>query len=402
MKILFISSSLPPNYDSQTIRNIHFIKGLNRHSVVVDTLTVAKSAYLDDKDFLETTNVNYITESPCLLKFLESIKFKSLKYLFHNIFNYVIAPDLYVFWPKVIINKYLGEFKKANYDAIISTSGTYLAHVVARELHDELNVPYICDLGDPWADNPIWPENMYHKRKINEVLERYAIDKSVLLTTTNDNTSSLYRDKYPSKRVVSIPMGFNYRDVQLSTMVNSNMISLCYVGVAYKKSRNLSYLIEAVSSFKQCGLNITGPHSSSFDRLVLNKQIDNVSIRSRVSYQESEKIIDESDVSVAIGNTGGLQIPGKLYSLLGVPKPIFFLLQESEDPALKVMKGMPGIVVVKNELASLIEGLHYLIDNYQQLVKDSIERAVSDRVRSFDWQVIADDFALSVKNAIEK
>lgn len=401
MKILFISSSLPPNYDSQTIRNIHFIRGLFKHSIVVDTLTVSDSTEVDDKQFLDITSVNYYTKAPILLRFLDSLKFKPLKYFFHNIMNYLVAPDLYVFWPGLVLDKHLTEFRGAGYDAIISTSGTYLAHVLARKLHEELNVPYICDLGDPWADNPIWPENMYHKRKINERLENYAIEKCILITTTNDSTSSLYKSKYRNKDIISVSMGYNYRETKLNKISKCEDIVLCYVGVAYKKSRDLSYLIDAVSRFRQCVLQITGPHSSSFDKQVLDKGVKNVFIRSKVSYLESERLVDESDVSVAIGNTGGLQIPGKLYSLIGVPKPILYIVQESNDASLKVLDGMSGIVVVNNDAASITLGLNQLFENFDELVQGSIDRVNSDRVKSFEWNSISNRFAVAIKNTIE-
>ena len=38
-KILFISSSMPPSEESQTIRNVYFLSGLVRQGVAVDVIT---------------------------------------------------------------------------------------------------------------------------------------------------------------------------------------------------------------------------------------------------------------------------------------------------------------------------------------------------------------------------
>lgn len=404
MKVLFISTSLPPNYDSQTIRNLHFIKGLVRAGLVVDTITVSDFKITNQLDTQDYTNGTcYKTELPFILIFLSRIKNRFIRYLFHNVLNITVAPDLYLGWDKIIKKNIYSKISNEKYEAIISASGSYYAHIVAKDFSKKINVPLICDLGDPWADNPIWPENIFHKKIINSFLERSVLDVCSLLITTNHNTTTLYQQKYGIDNVISIPMGFNKRDhSDLSIKTTIEKINMSYIGVAYKKSRDLTHLINAVGRNDKFVLDIVGPHSVSFDKIPDEKGYVNIFLRGKVSYEESEKLVNLSDVSVVLGNTGGLQIPGKLYSLLGVPKTLLYIYQDKSDPAIKILQNFEGVITVSNDLSSISDALIFIHENiieYQDLSK---KRAISEITSSYDWCNVSDLFANCVLNTIRK
>ena len=177
MKILFISTSLPPNYDSQTIRNLHFIRGLFENSITVETLSVSDKSNeeVHDELFSKYVSCFHFTEVPSMMNFLNNLKNFKLKYLLTNLANYLLAPDLYVGWKKKAVLKFNTDLSEKKYDLIITTSGSYVAHSIGAEISSNLKIPLVSDLGDPWADNPIWPENMFHKRIINNVYRRSRV-----------------------------------------------------------------------------------------------------------------------------------------------------------------------------------------------------------------------------------
>lgn len=399
-KVLFISSSLPPNFDSQTIRNHHFIRGLFKAGFTIDTLTVGSEFYNDKDNFnLDVTRNNFITKTPRIKKILSEIKNNIFKSIFHNLYNLIIAPDIYVGWNRLVTKELYDILSKEEYDLIISTSGSYVAHLIASDLCIKLNVKHIADLGDPWADNPIWPENMLHKKVINGYLEKKALSSCSCIITTNANTASLYNAKYPYVNIRNIPMGFIADDVQIERNKDhknfdiNQLINVSYIGVAYKKSRDLTPLIKSISKLNNLKLEIIGPHSKKFEDTANSLKMTNISFRGYIAYSEAERLSRNTDVNIVIGNTGGLQIPGKVYSTIGIAKPILYICQDINDASLDILKDMKGCLISNNEVEQITDKLNYIKDNYGILLSDSIARVSSQAINCFSWDNIGSEFS---------
>lgn len=394
MNILLISSSLPPNFDSQTIRNYHFIKGLVQNGAKVDAISVGRSSYKVEEDYFKDLISNFtVTEEPLIIDLSHRIKNQKLKNVFLTLTTYFVAPDLYKGWDKIIVDLYNNQLVNRKYDLIISTSGSYVAHIAASRIAKISSTKLLVDLGDPWADNPIWPESMWHKRIINSKLEMQVLKKCTLVTT-NNRTTEHYRKKYPDIDIFTVPMGYSSssQPKELANIIAKKTIKISHIGVAYKKSRNLIPLIHAVSNFPDFELEIVGPHSLSFEKFVIENRIKNVSFKNKVSYKEALKLSNEADISVVVGNTGGLQVPGKLYAALGLPKPVLYLQQEKEDASLDVISTLDGFLVVDNNFYDITNTLELLQSNYEEYQKLSYSRIQSEQVLEFDWNQIGRKF----------
>ncbi|MFC0117879.1 hypothetical protein ACFFK7_08090 [Pseudoalteromonas xiamenensis] len=397
MRVLYISSSLPPNHDSQTIRNGHFISALTRGGVTVDTLSVDSESF-SEKNFYGTSK-NYSSEAPLLLRVINLVRSKLGKYIVSNILHFIVAPDLYVGWRKKALKVFVdNDFE---YDLIVSASGSYIAHVIAFNMSVKYSVPFVCDFGDPWAYNPIWPENMWHKKLINKYYESKVLNATSSVVFTNESTCNFYKSKYNGINSVVIPMGYNKRleakEWELSP-AKLDVIKFSHIGVAYRKSRNLLPLINALGRHEGIALNIIGPHSTEFSKVAKACDYKNVYFLGKVSYEESEKLLDLADVNVVVGNTGGLQIPGKLYSVIGIAKPLFYISQENSDPAIALLSKLPGCIVVKNDCASLQEAAFRVRDNYPEYLSEARERTKLPLVEALSWECIGTSFLKHIKS----
>lgn len=407
IKILYISSSLPPNYDSQTIRNIFFLKALDAPEFDV-TLLIPQEKGREDKKLEFIKNKIYVGQGKINRfenYFINSSFPGFLKYVVSNLLMYLTVPDKYI----LMKNKVVVSVKDLEFDVIISASGAYSAHSWAASISKSRDIKHVAELGDPWSDNPIWPESMLYRRFINRMLEKMALLNASLIFTTNESTSSILRKKFNS-RVVSIPMGYSSDELDKQNrerlfdkigVIRRNKLIFGYVGVSFKNSRDLSPLIEAVGKSDE-NLIIVGPHSASYESMVRFYSICNVYFMDKVSYQKSLSLSVDVDVSIVIGNTGGLQIPGKLYLALGVSLPLLYITQCDNDPSLALLEGLPGVYISKNTVVSLQKNIKFIVENYDESKLKSQSRACSKEVQRYEWGSVGKEFSCELLELMGK
>ena len=149
-------------------------------------------------------------------------------------------------------------------------------------------------------------------------------------------------------------------------------------------------------------LLIVGPHSQSYEDLASNLGVGNVFFMDKVSYQQSLLLAVDVDVNIVIGNTGGLQIPGKLYLTLGVPLPLLYITQCIEDPAVDILKGLPGIYICGNNEVELEKAVAYIVSNYSNSKLQSEIRSRSCDVAVFEWGSIGAEFSRELLELMRK
>ena len=71
-----------------------------------------------------------------------------------------LAPDPYVAWYRPALAAARSLATTSTFDAVLSTSMPYTAHLVAKTLCAERRLPWLADLRDPWTDNHFLP--YYH------------------------------------------------------------------------------------------------------------------------------------------------------------------------------------------------------------------------------------------------
>jgi hypothetical protein len=411
MKILFISTAFPPFFESQTIRNAYFIKGLQKAGfevigVTSDTIHVDHSISM----VLEAAVETIIIDEGWYVKFrkkLQKNRLNLLNRLLDILGPLIIVPDLNAGWGyKVVNNQYVNSVTP-NCDLIITSSGSYEAHLAGKELSEKYNVPFLVEMGDPWAYNPIWPETFFIKKIFNKRLEKSVIKSANSIVFSTQETASFYKNLYQKSSINYIPMGFCKNDFSLqkpSTDVDE--IKFSYVGVAYKGSRDITPLIDCISLEKtrKKSVNIYGKSSFSFQAYVKNNQYDFVKFYGQISYKESIKAIGASHVLIILGNDGELQIPGKSYIYLASGRPILYLARQSlnTDPTWNLLRKFSGVYGFPPSLDGLQNCIQDIMANYEKYLNDSSSRLNSKELSFFDWDKIGLDFANLAKKTIRE
>ena len=151
MKILFVSTSIPPATDMQTTRNMYLIQALQKENNDVDILTCGsvdeENISPEFKSVLSKSKV-FRTDYPHFYKHhieVNECSRNAFTKKMHNVFiNYLAIPDLYRGWEKKGL-KLIEKNNLFDYDILITASGSYTAHIIGNEWCDRTKKKWIAE-----------------------------------------------------------------------------------------------------------------------------------------------------------------------------------------------------------------------------------------------------------------
>lgn len=393
MKILFVSTSIPPETDMQTTRNIYLIEAFLKEGHSVDILTCGN--YIKGQssfdNILDQTNIfrtkfpkvflwhSFLTKN-CPSKFLLKL---------HNVaVNYYAMPDLYTGWDKIATDC-INKNNLFDYDLLISSSGSYTAHFVGKKWKEITGKKWIAEYGDPWGlDSNGNVKKLYYK------MEQPLLAVCDGLIFTTQSTINAYKKHYKNPIPYKlVPCGYTtpIEDEEKDDDLSASKLLFTYTGIAFKRGRNLSEVIDVAKINSTMQFMMVGSISNEL-RQDCNG-IPNVICKGRVSYQESLRIIGYSDVLVHIGNYGTMQVPGKTYIYLSSPNPILYIQQqEINDPTLKVLEQFEGVVIARNNKNDIEKAINFIIANYQLLKDKATARSQGELLKQYSWEKLGASF----------
>ena len=339
------------------------------------------------------------------MAWMASLKIKFLERLLNVLGPLVVVPDLNSGWSKAVIENDNVLSLARDCDLIITASGSYESHLAGLHLCKEYSLPLICEMGDPWAFNPIWPETFWLKKVMNKRLEAKVIKQSRAVVFTTQETQQCYQKAYPGKKIHYVPMGFSRDDFDLTlkSAQSPSIINIVYVGVAYKGSRDITPLLDRIYKAKAQRLRAQfyGKVSDSFKKYVSDNKYEFVKFFGQVSYKDSIDVITGAHVLVILGNDSRLQIPGKTYMYLASGKPILYLSNQDLacDPTWNLIRDFDGIYGFDQSLTGLDEMLVKIENKYDDLSKVSALRLKDSSLKKFDWEAAGSQFNSIVESA---
>lgn len=389
MKILFVSTSIPPATDMHTIRNMYLIQALLNAGDSIDVITCGEEGEIDKqhRELLKNTSV-IRTPLPNVLKWHKYINrtYGGLIKKAHNVaINYIAVPDLYILWDRVAW-KAITKYKLYDYDLMITSSGSYTSHIVGCRWKNKTGKKWIAEYGDPWG-----LDEMGRIRKMNRCIEQRIVSKCDGFVFTTQETIDAYQKSVRKEVPYKLITG-GFEQILDDIANHSKMLTFVYTGIAYKKSRNLQNLMHVIGDNPSATeLNMVGTLSDNFKMEA--EKYKNINVSGRVTYGKSLELIASSDVLVHIGNYGTLQVPGKTYIYLSSKKPILYIQQqEKEDPTAKLLSRFSGTIICKNQLDDIGEAVSFIIENYSRLKQDAETRQCSEEIKSFYWKKLGKEF----------
>ncbi len=241
-------------------------------------------------------------------------------------------PDARCFWIQPSV-KFLKKYLQENpVDIIASTGPPHSMHLIAQQLQESLNIPWVADFRDPWTNIDFydqlrltsWADKKHHR------LELEVIQKAQFVTTVTQNDAEDFLKK-GAQKTLCIPNGYD-DEFNPNVQVDSDF-SLVHVG-SIPPARNHDILWKAIQNLCQ-----SHPAFSAHFKLRLIGKTD-ISIRKSIAQHRIEKqceIIEYMNHADAIhaqqsaqmllllvNNSGNAKsiLTGKFFEYLAAQRPI--------------------------------------------------------------------------------
>ena len=399
MKVLFVSTSIPPATDMQTTRNMYLIQSMIERGYDVDIITCVEEGEIDYQfNRILSPLTIYRTNKPMVLRWHNFINRRGsgiIKKIHNVLINYVAIPDLYVGW-NFSATKLIKNEKLFDYDIMITSSVSYTAHMVGHEWKKLTNRKWVAEYGDPWGLD----ENG-HIRKTNAAIEKRIISNCDGFVFTTQATIRAY-EKYYNVDIPYCLVPCGYENIIEDIKGKSDgKIRFMYTGIAYKRARNLSNIIDVLGKQSKGKMTLVGTVSDDFKKMC--EVYENIEYTGRVPYNESLSLIASADVLVHIGNFGTMQVPGKTYIYLSSKKPILYIKQQlKNDPTSEVLERFSGVLICNNTMEEIASAVQELLENYEKYKLLAEERSKTLLIEEYKWDNLGKTFVDFMEECIKR
>ena len=242
-------------------------------------------------------------------------------------------PDSMKYWKKPAMEAACEIIESEKIDAIMSTSSPVTAHLIAHDLKEKYDIPWVADLRDLWNLNPYITHNAI-RRYFEKRLEMKTFKNVDALTTTTELAKQKLQSIHPDKKIVSVVSGFDPQDFEKTKQTEeSEKLTLIYAGSLYSGKRDPSILFDSIGQLiKENKIDpnkiVIDFYGDDTNLKELSQKYDiqnNVRIHGRITQEEVLQHQMNSDVLLLISwmdESEKMFIPGKIYDCIGCKKPV--------------------------------------------------------------------------------
>jgi glycosyltransferase involved in cell wall biosynthesis len=262
-------------------------------------------------------------------------------------------------WYKYAIKQGIDFLAKEKIDAIFSSHGPSISHIVANKLHHETGIPWFAEYRDPWSFN------QYNKKIFPFSLVEQKIEKEILKSASEIITISdalAYElEKFHNRKIYVVPNGFDEDDYKQP--VETSLIPkfrMTYTGTIYPHKRNPEALFRALSDLRDEGIINQDLFELSFygncnfigsliEKYNLN---DIIKLYGSIPYKKSIEKQKESTVLLLLSwdDPKEWTYSGKLFEYFGACRPILALAYENGPAARLIRDTQCGIVANEQDI----------------------------------------------------
>lgn len=178
----------------------------------------------------------------------EGIFFQFSKWLYYHIIEgLVYYPDPEKSWQiyampvakKILDNEHI--------DTIISSSSPIISHIIAKNLKEQYQIPWVADLRDLWSQNHNYPFGKLRKF-FDFRLERDILSKANAIVTVSPLWAEQLSAIYSPQPIYSITNGFDPETMQSRSFALKKKFTIIYTGQIYSNNQNPCKLLEATQA----------------------------------------------------------------------------------------------------------------------------------------------------------
>lgn len=242
-------------------------------------------------------------------------------------------PDGMKYWKKPAFSKCCEIIENENVSGIISSSFPITSHIIAHDLKEKYDLPWIADLRDLWNLNP-YIHHTAIRRHFEKKLEIKTFENADVLTTTTPLAKETLQTLHPTKKIISVVSGYDPEEYENITRTEcSDKLTLMYAGSLYAGKRDPSILFQAINELinekkiikDEITVDFYGDTTNLKDLSEKYDLSSNVGIHGKISHDEVLQNQANSDVLLLISwmnRNEKMFIPGKVYEYIASKKPI--------------------------------------------------------------------------------
>lgn len=165
---------------------------------------------------------------------------------------------------------------------------------------------------------------------------------------------------------------------------------LVYAGHLYPKMREPFELYRAVTAVNRkdntkVHLQMYGAFSSEFSAGY--ERTEEICFPGPVEHDDIARVYGSADALVFIDNAYGLQTPGKIFEVAFVNRPVLFIADRDQSPALDFIRGLNHIAVVRNNSESIAAAI-------SEIMAMTPQYPSREEVSEFLWEKRAEEYNL--------
>lgn len=291
----------------------------------------------------------------------------------------ILMPDYFILFYPSIKNKIIEILTINKYNIIIISAFPFTLMKLSKTIKKLTPLTTIIyDTGDPFYKNfqNGIIKNIFAKKYEKKYLK--FIDFVIVPTDIlRDHYLNVF--KVNKEKIKTIEQGISvyFQNIfERKSSINKERIQLIYAGLFYKKLREPYNLYKVIDKFAgKFTLDIYG----SINRRFIKKSRF-INFRSNVPQSILYDLYKAADIIVFIDNKNGLQIPGKLYEILSLNRPVLYIYNKN-SPSLTYVENKKNIILTRNNQRDIKENLLFIVENYSSFGIDKINP-------EYTWKVI--------------
>lgn len=422
MNVLTIAYYFPPMGLSGVQRISKFVKYLPDYGWNPIVLTTNKAPYyaFDDSllnELLERNIQIYRTDEDItkILKKGDNQKLnypnKFLKKIQSMLLQTFILPDSRRFWMKHAIKKAKTIFEENQIDLIFATAPPFTNFLIASELSDKYDVPFVIDYRDLWVDNPYYfYPTFFHKNYAisleSEVLKKCS--RAIVISRDMKN-ALLSRYRFLEHNDISIiPHGFDQVDfdnIQKNNTINDKLI-ITHAGV-FSADLTPKYFIKAVNLLFNEKPQLAKKIEFRFYG-VLQKQY--LKMIKKIKYSDSfvhYDYLEHKELMSHLANSDVLWLmfprpivtPSRFYEYLGARKPLLVSSLDGDVTRIAESTGAAIITKPKDSKAIALAILEFYNKWKNNNLPQPKESIIEKYDRKYLTQILSKELGYSLKSS---
>jgi glycosyltransferase involved in cell wall biosynthesis len=277
--------------------------------------------------------------------------------------NRFFFPDVFIIEYLNIKRHLLALVEKTHPETVIISTAPFTLLLLAGPLRRKFpQIKIVIDTGDPfYGDSSSYSGRLMHRLFAGRV-ERASLSSTDLLVVPTiilkKHYLECYGDLLPEGSTEVIENGISEVFTRIPDGRKERIapFRMVYAGRFYKSMRDPSELYRAVKLFTsgEVKLKIFGNIQEKYAPPASDARFVT---GGPVSAGELAREYEQSDLVVYLDNAYGVQVPGKVYEVLAVNRPVLYIFRDTRSPSYELLKGHDGIVMVQNNHRDIAAGI---------------------------------------------